>query len=129
MQEIVTLGGGASYTIIRARGTFHTLKVYQDGTRNTAFEYKRKNDGTTDGFTVVFTTQAGDPITLVGHGRSGIIGRPPNYNGYNALLGYNEPQDAAASASDTGGGDIVLYIKAADDSTPDVTLVWSENEF
>jgi hypothetical protein len=122
-ETLVNLGGAAGFTTIRATLALHTLKVYQDGARDTAFTYKRKDDGSTDGFTVEFTTQAGDPITLIGHGHGGIIGRPPNYNG----VGY--PVDTAADTDDSGGGDAVLMLKATDDSTPDVVVIENESEF
>ena len=122
-------GDGSDYTIIRAKTVTHTLKVYQDGARTKAFEYKRKDDGTPDGFTTVFTTQAGDPIALIGHGRSGLLGRPPGYCGTNPVTGLSEPVDTAAGTGDSGGGDPVLYIKAADGSTPVVQVIESESEF
>lgn len=127
-EYIQNLGGAAGFTTIRAKIPCHSLKVYQDGARNKAFIYKRKDDGTDDGFQIEFTTQAGDPITILGHGRSGIIGRPPNYNGYNHILGHNEPQEVASGVDDTGGGDVILMIKASDDSTPDVVVNESVNE-
>ena len=124
-QRIVTLDGAASFTVIRATMPCHSMRVYQDGVRDTDFVYKKGDDG----FVEEYTTQAGDAIQLIGHGRSGILGRPPEYNGYNAILAIQEPPEVAPGVGDSGGGDIVLYIKAADDSTPDVVVVESESEF
>lgn len=123
-QRIVTLSGGADYTIIRASMPCHTLRVYQDGVRDTAFIYKKSDDG----FVEEYTTQAGDQVQVLGHGRSGIIGRPPGYNGWNSILGYAEPVTTAPATGDSGGGDIILYIKSDDGSSPDVVVVESESE-
>ena len=121
-ERLVPLDGGSDFTTIRASMPCHSLKVYQDGTRDKSFVYKRKADGTEDGFSVEFTTQAGDPIVLLGAGRSGILGRPPSYDAKDV------PVDTAATTGDSGCGDPILMIKASDDSTPNITIIESESE-
>lgn len=127
-QRLVPLDGGASFTNIRASINCHTIKVYQDGDRDMAFEYQTVKDG----FDETYTTQAGDPIQEVGHGRSGILGRAPGFGGISrgpATFGDKIPAEVAATTGDSGGGDIVLKVKdLADSSDKFVVVIESESE-
>lgn len=120
-QRVVTLNGGgdgSAFTNIRASIPCHVLRVYQDGQRNVQFVYKRKEDN----FTEEYTTDQGDIINILGHGRSGIIGRAPSYSA------AGTPPTTAAAVGDSGGGDIILKIKALTTATPDVVVYESESE-
>lgn len=116
-QRVVTLSGGASYTNIRASIPCHSIRVYQDGARDKTLVYQT----VVDSFADDYTTKAGDAIQQVGHGSHGILGRPPFYS--NA----STPGNTAAGTGDSGGGDIVLKVKASDNSTPDVIVIEDES--
>lgn len=113
----------SGYTNIRASIACHTLRVYKSGDRDTKLTYKLKNDGTVDGFTTEFVTDDTDSepniVTLRGNGFSGILGRPPNY------AGTGRPTATAASSGDSGGGDVILMVKAASGA---VDLIIEEDE-
>src|SRR5262245_53290345 len=113
---------GSSYTIIRASIPCHSMVVYEDATRAKVFNYKIKKDSTADGFTTVFTTKAGDAITLLGPGRSGILGKPPNF------VAEGQPATVAQAQGDSGGGEQVLLVKTSDDASVYVIVEESESE-
>lgn len=127
--RIVTINAGG-YTAIRATIPAHYMRIEQNAaTKSKALMYKRRN--LTDHriaanqvvtFTDPITLETGKGIDLIGHGRSGILGKPPNYAG----IGY--PVETAVSATDSGGGDIVAYVKASDDASFDVFVIESESE-
>ena len=116
-QRLITTNPGG-YTAIRATTAVHYLKVYKDGDRDTALMYKEKSDG----FIAEYTTAVTDAVEQIGHGRSGLIGRPPNYNA------EDTPLLVAPAADDSGGGDVILYVKMSDDSAKDIVIYESENE-
>lgn len=107
-QRIVSLAAGGGYTDVLATIAAHYVKIYEDGSRSKAFMYKLPNDT----FTQVYTTKAGDFIELLGAGRGGIVGRPPGYNAYQI----------------PATGDIVIQMKAFDDSATDVVVLESVSE-
>ena len=118
-QRLVLLDGGSDFTLIRASIPAHAMKVYQDGARDKVLVYKTPFDD----FDATYTCKAGDPIQLVGHGRSGILAKPPNY------AGENQPPLTAPAAGDSGGGRVALQVKFSDDADDTyVVVVESENE-
>lgn len=108
IQRQVTIAAGAGYTNILATMPCHYLKVIENGDRTHGLTYKVPEDS----FAATFVTKAGDTIERIGHGRSGILGRPPNYN--------------ASGVPATG--DILLKITSTDAAGCVVDITESENE-
>lgn len=123
-QRIVSVAAGAGFTNIRASIACHYLRVQEDGDRSLNIEYKRADDD----FDQVYTTKAGDVIEVLGHGRSGLIGRPPGYCGTSRATNDLLPPNTAEASDDSGGGDIILKVRDADSSAFDLQVYESENE-
>lgn len=102
-QRIITLAAGAGFTNIRATIAAHVMVIKENGERSNKLDYLLKS--TNFDPTQIFTTGVGEEIKIIGHGRSGIVGRPPNYNG----VGY--PDETAVASDDSGGGDIVVKVR------------------
>lgn len=110
-QRQVTLTAGAGFTDVLATIALHYLKIWANGDRNSvAIEYKLPDDA----FATTYTTDAsmGDVIERIGHGREGILGRPPNYN--------------ASGVPATG--DVIIQLHAADNSAMVVNVYESESQ-
>jgi hypothetical protein len=110
-QYQVTIAAGADFTPIRATTPCHYVIIWLDGDRSlVALEYQLPDDD----FATTYTTDevAGDPIIRLGHGKSGLIGRPPGYN---------------ASGQPALGTNMV-QIRAADGSEVVVNVIESENQ-
>ena len=107
-QSTVAVAAGASFTSIRASIALHSLKVYEDGERTHLIEYQRKDDS----FATTYTAAAGDIIQIIGHGKSGLLGRPPGYN----------------ASGIPAQGDIVLKVRDQSGSAINVIVEESENQ-
>lgn len=107
-QRSQDIAAGAGFTNIVATICLHYLKVYENGDRTKALDYQTPDDA----FTTTFTTKAGDVIERIGHGRSGMLGRPAGFTAY---------QDPAT-------GDTILKVRTNDASGTTVTIIESENE-
>ena len=107
-QRVVNIPAGAAYVSIRATLPAHYTKVYENGERLKDLEYRLPDDN----FVQVYRTVEGDVIELIGHGRSGILGRPPDFN-------------ASAQPS---VGDVILHLRTQDATETNVTVYESENE-
>lgn len=101
-QRKVQIAAGAGWTEILATIPAHYMKVYEEGERLSSFDYQ----WALDDFDETFTTGPGDPIEVIGHGRSGIIARPPNYNG----VGHPATGDTALKIRDTTGTGLMYVI-------------------
>jgi hypothetical protein len=123
-QRLVAVAAGAGFTNIRATIACHYLRALENIDRTKALEYKRADDG----FTATYTIKAGDSIELIGHGRSGILGRPPGYGGTSRSTGLLIPPNTAPAAGDSGGGDIVLKVRDAAGAAFNLIVTESENE-
>lgn len=115
-QRLVPLNG-ASFTNIRASIPCHMMRVFLDGTRNVALVYQLARDN----FATTYTSDTGDILVQFGPGQQSILGRPPSYNASGV------PANTAAATGDSGGGDIVMKVKASDASSPSVEVYESEN--
>lgn len=108
VQRLVVISSGVGYTNILATIPGHYLKIYEQGDRALAFNYKLPDDA----FVSVYTSKAGDVIERIGHGRSGILGRPPNYN----------------ASGIPATGDVLIQINTVSGTGTTVVVVESESE-